>query len=136
MTMRQLMSHTAGFDVNEGYAKADLRNSDLQAMIDKLARLPLTAQPGGDWRYGPSVDIQGYIVEKLSDQSLDVFLRTMIFEPLGMKDTGFWVDASKVDRVTNLFTLEVMHRADDEAAGRVAVMPGVLPRNWYLEPKK
>ena len=93
MTMRQLMSHTAGFDVNEGYVKANLRDSDLQAMIDKLATLPLAAQPGSDWRYGPSVDIQGYIVEKLSGQKLDSFLRTQIFEPLGMKDTGFWVDA-------------------------------------------
>ena len=73
-------------------------------MIDKLAKLPLAVQPGSDWRYGPSVDIQGYIVEKLSGQSLDVFLRTKIFEPLGMKDTGFWVDASKVDRVTSVFT--------------------------------
>jgi CubicO group peptidase (beta-lactamase class C family) len=104
MTMRQLMSHTAGFDVNAGYAKANLRESDLQAMIDRLAKLPLAAQPGSDWRYGPSVDIQGYIVEKLSGQSLDVFLRTNIFDPLGMKDTGFWVDASKVDRVTSMFT--------------------------------
>ena len=104
MTMRQLMSHTAGFDVNAGYAKANLGDSDLQAMIDKLARLPLAAQPGSDWRYGPSVDIQGYIVEKLSGQSLDMFLRTKIFEPLVMKDTGFWVDASKVDRVTKMFT--------------------------------
>jgi CubicO group peptidase (beta-lactamase class C family) len=104
MTMRQLMSHTAGFDVNEGYAKANLRDSDLQGMIDKLSRLPLAAQPGSDWRYGPSVDIQGYIVEKLSGQKLDDFLRTRIFEPLDMKDTGFWVDASKVNRVTSMFT--------------------------------
>ena len=104
MTMRHLMSHTAGFDVNAGYAKANLGDSDLQAMIDKLAKLPLAAQPGSDWRYGPSVDIQGYIVEKLSGQSLDVFLQTKIFEPLGMKDTGFWVDPSKVERVTNMFT--------------------------------
>jgi CubicO group peptidase (beta-lactamase class C family) len=73
-------------------------------MIDKLAKLPLAVQPGTDWRYGPSVDIQGYIVEKLSGQSLDEFLRTKIFEPLGMKDTGFWVDPSKVDRVTSVFT--------------------------------
>jgi CubicO group peptidase (beta-lactamase class C family) len=106
MTMRQLMSHTAGFDVSAGYAKANIADRDqpLQSMIDKLAGLPLAAQPGSDWRYGPSVDIQGYIVEKLSSQSLDVFLRTKIFEPLGMKDTGFWVDASKVDRVTSMFT--------------------------------
>jgi CubicO group peptidase (beta-lactamase class C family) len=102
--MRQLMSHTAGFDVNEGYAKANLRESDLQAMIYKLSKLPLAAQPGTDWRYGPSVDIQGYLVEKLSGQKLDVFLRTRIFEPLGMNDTGFWVDASNVNRVTSVFT--------------------------------
>ena len=106
MTMRQLMSHTAGFDVTAGYAKANLRDSDLQAMIDKLARMPLAAQPGSDWRYGPSVDIQGYIVEKLSGQPLDVFLRTRIFDLLGMKDTGFWVDASKADRVTQMFTYD------------------------------
>jgi len=106
MTMRQLMSHTAGFDVNAGYAKLNLpdRNQPLQAYIDRLAKLPLAAQPGTDWRYGPSVDIQGYIVEKLSGQPLDVFLRTKIFDPLGMKDTGFSVDASKVDRVTSMFT--------------------------------
>jgi CubicO group peptidase (beta-lactamase class C family) len=102
--MRQLMSHTAGFDVNDGYAKANLRDSDLQGMIDRLSTLPLAAQPGTDWRYGPSVDIQGYLVEKLSGQKLDDFLQTKIFEPLGMKDTGFWVNDSKVNRVTSVFT--------------------------------
>ena len=106
MTMRQLMSHTAGFDVTAGYAKAGLRDSDLQGMINKLAKLPLSTQPGTDWQYGPSVDIQGYIVEKLSGQPLDVFLRTKILEPLGMKDTGFWVDGSKADRVTQMFTYD------------------------------
>jgi len=106
MTMGQLMSHTAGFDVNAGYTKVNIPdvNEPLQAMIDKLAKMPLAAQPGTDWRYGPSVNIQGYIVEKLSGQPLDVFLRTRIFEPLGMKDTGFWLDKSKVDRVTSIFT--------------------------------
>jgi CubicO group peptidase (beta-lactamase class C family) len=104
MTMRQLMSHTAGFDVSAGYAKLNItdRTEPLQAMIDKLAKLPLAAQPGSDWRYGPSVDIQGYVVEKLSGQTLDVFLKSKIFDPLGMTDTGFWVDASKADRVTKL----------------------------------
>jgi CubicO group peptidase (beta-lactamase class C family) len=123
MTMRQLMSHTAGFDVNAGYANANLRDSDLQAMIDRLAKLPLAVQPGSDWRYGPSVDIQGYIVEKLSGQSLDVFLRTKIFEPLGMKDTGFWVDASKVDRVTSLYTY-----GPDKRLVRATPPPGTVAR--------
>jgi CubicO group peptidase (beta-lactamase class C family) len=92
MTMRQLMSHTAGFDVSGGYAKMNITDRDqpLQAMIDKLAKLPLPVQPGSDWRYGPSVDIQGYVVEKLSGQTLDVFLKNRIFDPLGMKDTFFY----------------------------------------------
>jgi CubicO group peptidase (beta-lactamase class C family) len=106
MTMRELMSHTAGFDVSAGYEKHNIndRNQPLQAMIDKLAKLPLPVQPGTDWRYGPSVDIQGYIVEKLSKQTLDEFLRTRILEPLKMKDTGFWVDPSQVARVTKIYT--------------------------------
>jgi CubicO group peptidase (beta-lactamase class C family) len=104
MTMRELMSHTAGFDVSRGYEDVNLQAGDLQDMIDKLARLPLAAQPGTDWRYGPSVNIQGYIVEKLSGQTLDVFLSRRIFEPLKMRDTGFWVDASKLDRVTRMHT--------------------------------
>ncbi len=106
MTMRQLMSHSAGFDVSAGYSKLNIidRSQPLQAMIDKLATLPLAAQPGSDWRYGPSVDIQGYLVEKLSGQPLDVFLKTRIFDPLGMTDTGFSVDPSKAARVTKIFT--------------------------------
>jgi CubicO group peptidase (beta-lactamase class C family) len=106
MTMRQLMSHSAGFDTSGGYEGKNIidRTKPLQAMIDKLATLPLAAQPGSDWRYGPSVDIQGYVVEKLSGQALDVFLKSKIFDPLGMIDTGFWVDASKADRVTKMHT--------------------------------
>ena len=106
MTMRQLMSHTAGFDVSGRYEKyrLDDRSQTLQSMIDKLAELPLPVQPGSDWRYGPSVNIQGYLVEKLSGQTLDEFFRTKIFEPLGMKDTGFWVDPSKKDRISNIHT--------------------------------
>lgn len=104
MTMRELMSHTAGFDVSAGYDDDGLQDGDLQAMIDKLAALPLAVQPGTDWRYGPSVNIQGYIVEKLSGQSLDDFFKSRIFDPLKMDDTGFHVDAAKLDRVSAVHT--------------------------------
>ena len=104
MTMRELMSHTAGFDVSAGYEGVIDNSKPLQAMIDALATRPLAVQPGTDWRYGPSVNIQGYIVEKLSGQTLDVFLRTRIFEPLKMSDTGFWVDKSKANRVSRIHT--------------------------------
>ena len=104
MTMRQLMSHSAGFDVSAGYEGVDLRKGGLPGMIETLSTLPLKSQPGTDWAYGPSVDIQGYVVEKLSGQTLDVFLKTRIFDRLGMVDTGFWVDPSKVDRVARIHT--------------------------------
>jgi CubicO group peptidase (beta-lactamase class C family) len=106
MTMRELMSHTAGFDVSAGYRDANLAAGDLQEMIDKLAALPLAAQPGTDWRYGPSVDIQGYLVEKLSGRTLDAFLNQRLFEPLNMKDTGFWVDAPKLPRLARIHTYD------------------------------
>jgi CubicO group peptidase (beta-lactamase class C family) len=66
MTMAQLMSHTAGFGVNADYEGQKFGEGDLQGMIDKLAKLPLKAQPGTDFLYGPSVNIQGYLVEKFS----------------------------------------------------------------------
>ena len=124
MTMRQLMSHTAGFDVNEGYDLPDLRSGDLQGMIDKLAKLPLVVQPGTDWRYGPSVDVQGYIVQKLSGQSLDVFMREEIFEPLEMHDTGFREDASKADRLTKVFAYDSAKRLIQPPPPRVSQLGG------------
>jgi CubicO group peptidase (beta-lactamase class C family) len=101
MTMRQLMSHSAGFayglapssPVDRMYRdKAVLGNDhDLQGMIDRLAALPLAYQPGTRWQYSVSVDVQGYLVEKLSGQRFDEFLRARVFTPLGMKDTDFAV---------------------------------------------
>jgi CubicO group peptidase (beta-lactamase class C family) len=87
MTMAQLMSHSAGFGVSAGYEESNLAATDLQGMIDKLKTLPLETQPGTNWDYGPSVNIQGYIIEKLSGQSLDVYFDD-IFRPLAMVDTG------------------------------------------------
>lgn len=107
MTMAQLMSHSAGFAASAAYEDDDLYAGDLQDMIDKLAGLPLETQPGSAWDYGPSVNIQGYIVEKLSGQSLDEYFAEHIFEPLGMEDTGFWVPPEKADRVV------AIHRYDD-----------------------
>jgi CubicO group peptidase (beta-lactamase class C family) len=114
MTMAQLMSHSAGFGRAAEYADANLRGGDLQDMIDVLAKLPLSFQPGKDWRYGPSVDIQGYLVEQLSGQGLDEFFEQRLFAPLGMTDTGFWVDASKSERVARI------HKYDDDGQIRAA----------------
>ncbi len=103
-TMAQIMSHTAGFGVNADYEKLNFNAGDLQGMIDKLAALPLYSQPGTDWAYGPAVNIQGYIVEKLSGQKLDVFMAEHLFGPLGMSDTGFWQPAAKAGRIAKINT--------------------------------
>jgi len=102
MTMAQIMSHTAGFGRAGEYGDVNLRGGDLQDMIDTLAKLPLSFQPGKDWRYGPSVDIQGYLIEKMSGMGLDAFFAERLFKPLGMVDTGFWVDPAKSPRVVRI----------------------------------
>ena len=106
MTMAQLMSHSAGFGVSAVYADADLNATNLQGMIDKLKTLPLETQPGTAWDYGPSVNIQGYIVEKLSGQTLDAYFDEHILKPLGMVDTGFWVPEAKAGRVVAVHTYD------------------------------
>jgi CubicO group peptidase (beta-lactamase class C family) len=109
MTMRELMTHTGGLTygffsksaVDAMYAEAKVldRGSSLETMIGKLARIPLRQQPGSLWHYSVSVDVQGYIVERLSGQTLPEFFAEHIFEPLGMSDTGFYVPADKASRL-------------------------------------
>jgi CubicO group peptidase (beta-lactamase class C family) len=122
-TMGELMSHTAGFTygffgstpVDKMYQEADLLNAPtLQEFIGRVAKLPLLYQPGEGWVYSVSVDIQGYLVEKLSGKPFADFLRERIFQPLGMKDTGFFVPAGKLDRVASIYQ-------GDVAAGAAAM---------------
>jgi len=102
-TMRELMTHTAGFTYGNGSTMADkmygelkVRDAkDLHEMIERLAQIPLLYQPGKGWVYSMSMDIQGYIVEKLSGQSLPDFIRDHIYAPLGMRDAGFFVPQDK-----------------------------------------
>jgi CubicO group peptidase (beta-lactamase class C family) len=112
-TMRELMSHTAGFTygffgntpVDKMYRESQpLNSANLQEFIDKLAKLPLLYQPGKGWTYSMSMDIEGYIVEKLSGQSLPDFMRDQIFKPLAMKDAGFFVPADKRNRFSAVYT--------------------------------
>jgi CubicO group peptidase (beta-lactamase class C family) len=107
-TMRELMTHTAGFGyglANDNYvdqqfqAQHVLASNGLQDMIGKIATIPLRYQPGTRWSYSAGVDIQGYIIEKLSGMRLADFMKANIYDPLGMKDTGFTVPADKVSRL-------------------------------------
>jgi len=116
MTMRELMSHSGGLTygvfgstaVDKMYTDVNVldRDATLQAMIDKLGKIPLLHQPGERWHYSVSVDVQGYLVEKLSGQPFPEFLKQRIFEPLGMKDTAFYVPADKMNRFVSFYTYD------------------------------
>ncbi len=105
-TIAEIMSHSAGFSYGFTHSPVDamyhdkkiLQSANLQDMIDKLATIPLNYQPGKGWLYSVGMDIEGYLVEKLSGQSLPDFMRDHIFGPLGMKDTGFFVGQTERSR--------------------------------------
>lgn len=111
MTIRDLLSHTSGLSmgtpgetgtkVSAAYQKLkvfNLREGTLREMVQKVARLPLEFSPGTKWNYGISTDICGYLVEVISGMSFDEYLKTHIFAPLGMVDTGFHVPSEKLAR--------------------------------------
>jgi CubicO group peptidase (beta-lactamase class C family) len=111
-TMRELMSHTAGFGYGLGdehpvdklyREKRVLGATGLSEMIKRTAEIPLMYQPGTRWYYSSAVDIQGYIVEKLAAQKFGDFLQQRIFKPLRMTDTGFFVPADKATRLAAVY---------------------------------
>jgi CubicO group peptidase (beta-lactamase class C family) len=98
--------------------------------IRRLGTLPLMHQPGERWMYNTGSEVLGVLIARACDQPFDTFLRERIFEPLGMRDTGFSVPAAKIDRLatsywTNFHTgkLEVF----DQAAGGQWSRPPAFP---------
>jgi len=129
VTIRQLFTHTSGIsypmigtrEARAIYAKAHIPSGigtptgSLAEAMQALGRLPLMHQPGAQFTYGLSVDVLGRLIEVLSDQPLDQYLRTRLFEPLGMKDTFFYLPANKQSRLVTLYT--------ENAAKRPVPMP-------------
>ena len=113
MTIRELVSHTAGLtyglfsrsQVDTLYRRANVldRNSTLKDMVGKLGGIPLRQQPGSAWHYSVAVDVQGYLVEVLAGKPFDEVLKERIFDPLGMKDTAFWIAAENEPRTATLY---------------------------------
>jgi len=145
MTVRHLMSHTSGLTygffgntpVDRQYRAANLLAGDitLAEFTPRLAKLPLLFHPGEQWNYGVSTDVLGRLVEVWSGLTLEEFLRRRIFEPLGMRDTGFDVPAAKLDRFTVNYQWGMNPLAIGEAAGKRAV--GDHPsKSRYASPAK
>lgn len=114
ITIRDLISHTSGlgYGVIDGdarfkkiYAKAGItdlfttENIAVGESVKKLAKLPLHHNPGDAYVYSEGLDVLGYFIEIVSGMPFDQFLKTRIFEPLGMNDTWFYLPKEKQDRL-------------------------------------
>ncbi|TAF80453.1 MAG: class A beta-lactamase-related serine hydrolase [Sphingobacteriales bacterium] len=108
ITVRDLLSHTSGIPYgNKMYAKAkipgvnSLENETIGSVVKRLAKLPISHDPGEAYTYGLNTDVLGYLVEVLSGMTLDKYFKTKIFEPLGMADTYFYLPPNKKSRLVN-----------------------------------
>ena len=122
MTIRDLLCHTSGLtygfmertNVDAAYRKLGVADRTragytLRDMIDELAALPLEFSPGTRWNYSLSTDVVGYLIEVISGQRLDAYLREHVLQPLGMTDTSFVIRAEQVRR----FAANYQRQADD-----------------------
>jgi CubicO group peptidase (beta-lactamase class C family) len=119
LTIRDLLIHTSGLtygfhfsnNLDKMYRKAKLGNvgdglnTSLAESVDKMAKLPLLFDPGTAWNYSMSTDVCGRLIEVISGHNLDDYLRDNVTEPLGMADTGFYVDAAKSHRFTSNYAI-------------------------------
>lgn len=118
ISIRDLLRHTAGLTYGSGlaaqaYKDAGLsdwylldKQESLAQLVDRLAALPLHAQPGEQFQYGYATDVLGRLVEVVSGMPLDRFIETRITGPLGMKDTHFFLPPEKAHRLAHVYGLE------------------------------
>lgn len=121
---RDLLNHTSGIDyadigsasMRAIYAKAKIPSglgefkASLPDRMNALAQLPLAHQPGEKWTYGLNTDLLGCLIEVISGQNLEDYLRQRIFTPLGMNDTWFNLPADKFSRLTTVYTEDSLKR--------------------------
>lgn len=115
ITIRDLLTHTAGVGYGYGIAKKEWEDADIQgwyfahrdepvgATIARMASLPMDAEPGERFVYGYNTDILGAVIEKASGMNLDKFLKERVLDPIGMKDTHFYLPKNKVDRLSTSY---------------------------------
>jgi CubicO group peptidase (beta-lactamase class C family) len=145
ITIRDLLTHTAGISYGEGIA-GDLweeagiqgwyfadRDEPIQAVVSRMAALPFVAQPGEKFIYGYNTDILGALIEVVSGEPLDIYLKTRILDPLGMVDTHFFLPENKKDRLATVYssTENGLQRAPDPGGmvGQGAYVDG--PRRCF-----
>jgi CubicO group peptidase (beta-lactamase class C family) len=137
-TMKELMSHTAGFayglsgndPANEAFRKEGvLASKNLDEMMTKIAGIPLLYEPGTKWSYSAAVDIQGYLVQKLSGQKFGDYLKQHVTGPMGMADTAFYITPDRKARFT-----EVYHW--DKEQNKLVMNPDRPDRPGFTDPNR
>lgn len=138
ITVQDLMRHTAGFvyagssqspRIKKMYTDANIesRETDITGdeMLRRLGQIPLVHQPGTFWQYSISIDVLGLLIERVAKKPLDQVLSEMLFQPLGMKDTAFWVPPEKAHRLADALdsdplktTLHKSYRVLQNPAGK------------------
>ena len=116
MTVRDAMMHMSGIGYGPEGARLDFsklgttppgsrmgKGATLQTLVERLGEAPLVSHPGTRWLYAWSTDVCARLVEVISGQRFDDYLRRAIFEPLGMRDTDFWVHEDAADRLAALY---------------------------------
>ena len=116
ITLRDLLTHTAGIGYGGGLAADKWKEAGIQgwyfadrdepvgATIARMAKLPMDEQPGEKFVYGYNTDILGVVIEKVSGKSLEEFIAARILTPLGMKDTHFYLPQTKVNRLAAVYS--------------------------------
>ena len=127
VTMRQLFTMTSGVPYGWGDTAAGRIRIEKEQewketgkpmpgaveYANLVGQLPLAFEPGERWMYGFSIDVLGAVIEVLSGKTLGEYLKDNIFDPLGMKDTGFFVSPEKLDRVATLYHINEGMKAEE-----------------------
>src|SRR2546422_6765969 len=120
VTVRHILSHTSGLSLTastsptpltdgepalspQGPGAAPVRPKTLLEAVERAAGSPLAFQPGEQWQYGSSTDFVAILVERMSGMTIDEFVRTKIFQPLGMRDTFYNIPREKANRVAAIY---------------------------------
>ncbi len=135
ITIQDLLRHTSGFTyglfgkslVKDLYTKNGLDSQEYTTaeFLKKLGSTPLMYQPGTTWEYSRSTDVLAHVIERVTGQDIDRFIEERIFKPLGMRDTAFYVDASKHGRIAEPF-------AKEPSTGQPIVMRDMRTKPKYL----
>jgi CubicO group peptidase (beta-lactamase class C family) len=150
ITIKDLLTHTSGISYGTdsivaplyqakalgpaagwGWYTAD-KSEPICTTMERLATLPFVSQPGEKWVYGYSLDVLGCVVERASGMPLDQFIRTRITDPLGMKDTFFFIPPEKKQRLVTVYmndSASHLERAPEGAKGQGHYVDG--PRRSF-----